>query len=136
MCGQQLHVFAEPILDCRKAVSRRVGMMSSVIESSQLTFDWDIVAESNFDSADVGQSNSCEIPDSLRMRGARPAQVSSTRCDESVVVNRVTNTPRPRGKQDRAEHIGGLMLQVLARYGISQDEFLQEYDRQMRAKNS
>jgi hypothetical protein len=36
-----------------------------------------------------------------------------------------------RVRRDRAQHVGGLMLAVLSRYGITQDEFLDEYERQM-----
>jgi hypothetical protein len=109
--------------------------MSSVIESSQLTFDWDVVAESNLESRGIGHSVPCDTLAISTTQGERTSQVSTGRASKTMGLNRAGTETRPRVQQSRAEHIGGLMLQVLARYGISQDEFLVEYDRQMRAKN-
>ena len=109
--------------------------MSSVIESSQLTFDWDVVAESNSESRGIGHLVPGDTLAISTTHGERTTQVSSSRTSKPLGMNRVGTETRPRVQQSRAEHIGGLMLQVLARYGISQDEFLVEYDRQMRAKN-
>ncbi len=109
--------------------------MSSVIESSQLTFNWDIGAESNLESNGIGHEMPRDALANATFMGERKTQVSSSRVSGATRLSRPGIEPRPRVKQARAEHIGGLMLQVLARYGVSQDEFLVEYDRQMRAKN-
>ena len=106
-------------------------VMSTVIESSQLTFDWDIESETNPDVRYMKTRSNRDSKASKRAFPASSAKGSAigTTYERHIDANR-------EARSGKVRHVGGLMLEVLIRYGITHDEFLDKYERQLRVAKS